>query len=47
MFHAYQAEVFPTSIRARAAGLAYSMRPLIATFSGFICPSREASAASM
>ncbi|QWG13320.1 MFS transporter [Bradyrhizobium sediminis] len=35
-YHAYQAEVFPTSIRARAAGLVYSMSRVSATFSGFI-----------
>ncbi|MGO4712869.1 MFS transporter [Bradyrhizobium sp. 2TAF24] len=35
-YHAYQTEVFPTRIRARAAGLVYSMSRLSATFSGFI-----------
>jgi putative MFS transporter len=35
-YHAYQTEVFPTSIRARASGLVYSMSRLSATFSGFI-----------
>ncbi|MFZ2157551.1 MAG: MFS transporter, partial [Bradyrhizobium sp.] len=35
-YHAYQTEVFPTSIRARAAGLVYSMSRVSATFSGFI-----------
>jgi MFS transporter, putative metabolite:H+ symporter len=35
-YHAYQTEVFPTSIRARAAGLVYSMSRVAATFSGFI-----------
>ncbi|MBR0799869.1 MFS transporter [Bradyrhizobium jicamae] len=35
-YHAYQTEVFPTAIRARAAGLVYSMSRLSATFSGFI-----------
>jgi MFS transporter, putative metabolite:H+ symporter len=35
-YHAYQSEVFPTSIRARASGLVYSMSRLAATFSGFI-----------
>ena len=35
-YHAYQTEVFPTEIRARAAGLVYSMSRLSATFSGFI-----------
>jgi len=35
-YHAYQTEVFPTSIRARASGLVYSMSRLSAMFSGFI-----------
>lgn len=35
-YHAYQTEVFPTAIRARAAGLVYSMSRISATFSGFI-----------
>jgi putative MFS transporter len=35
-YHAYQTEIFPTSIRARAAGLVYSMSRVSATFSGFI-----------
>jgi putative MFS transporter len=35
-YHAYQTEVFPTSIRARATGLVYSMSRISATFSGFI-----------
>jgi putative MFS transporter len=35
-YHAYQTEVFPTAVRARAAGLVYSMSRLAATFSGFI-----------
>jgi putative MFS transporter len=35
-YHAYQTEVFPTQIRARASGLVYSMSRLSATFSGFI-----------
>jgi putative MFS transporter len=35
-YHAYQTEVFPTSIRARAAGVAYSMSRVSAAFSGFI-----------
>ena len=35
-YHAYQTEVFPTSVRARAAGLVYSMSRVSATFSGFI-----------
>lgn len=35
-YHAYQTEVFPTSIRARSSGLVYSMSRLSAAFSGFI-----------
>jgi putative MFS transporter len=35
-YHAYQTEVFPTQIRARASGLVYSMSRMSATFSGFI-----------
>jgi MFS transporter, putative metabolite:H+ symporter len=35
-YHAYQTEVFPTSIRARASGMAYSMSRVSAAFSGFI-----------
>jgi len=35
-YHAYQTEVFPTSIRARASGMVYSMSRVSATFSGFI-----------
>ena len=35
-YHAYQTEVFPTRIRARASGLVYSMSRVAATFSGFI-----------
>jgi putative MFS transporter len=35
-YHAYQTEVFPTAVRARAAGLVYSMSRVAATFSGFI-----------
>jgi putative MFS transporter len=35
-YHAYQTEVFPTGIRARASGLVYSMSRVSATFSGFI-----------
>jgi putative MFS transporter len=35
-YHAYQTEVFPTSIRAGASGLVYSMSRISATFSGFI-----------
>jgi putative MFS transporter len=35
-YHAYQTEVFPTAIRARASGLVYSMSRISATFSGFI-----------
>lgn len=35
-YHAYQTEVFPTAIRARASGLVYSMSRISAMFSGFI-----------
>src|ERR1700694_3640190 len=35
-YHAYQTEVFPTSIRARASGLVSSMSRVSAMFSGFI-----------
>jgi putative MFS transporter len=35
-YHAYQTEVFPTSIRARASGLVYSMSRVSAMLSGFI-----------
>jgi MFS transporter, putative metabolite:H+ symporter len=35
-YHAYQTEVFPTVVRARAAGLVYSMSRISATFSGFM-----------
>src|ERR1019366_4082623 len=35
-YHAYQTEIFPTPIRARAAGLVYSMSRVSAMFSGFI-----------
>ena len=35
-YHAYQTEIFPTSIRARASGLVYSMSRVSAMFSGFI-----------
>lgn len=35
-YHAYQTEVFPTPIRARASGLVYSMSRVSAMFSGFI-----------
>jgi putative MFS transporter len=35
-YHAYQTEVFPTAIRARASGMVYSMSRLSAMFSGFI-----------
>jgi putative MFS transporter len=35
-YHAYQSEVFPTVVRARAAGLVYSMSRISAMFSGFI-----------
>jgi putative MFS transporter len=35
-FHAYQQELFPTGIRARAAGFVYSWSRLSAIFSAFI-----------
>jgi MFS transporter, putative metabolite:H+ symporter len=35
-YHAYQTEIFPTAIRARASGLVYSMSRVSAMFSGFI-----------
>jgi putative MFS transporter len=35
-YHAYQTEVFPTAVRARASGLVYSMSRLSAMFSGFV-----------
>ena len=35
-YHAYQTEVFPTALRARASGLVYSMSRISAMFSGFI-----------
>ncbi|MCK1678214.1 MFS transporter [Bradyrhizobium sp. 147] len=35
-FHTYQNEVFPTRIRARAAGTVYSVSRLTAMFSGFL-----------
>src|SRR5207245_7494113 len=35
-YHAYQTEVFPTAIRARASGLVYSMSRMSPTFPGFI-----------
>jgi MFS transporter, putative metabolite:H+ symporter len=35
-YHAYQTEVFPTAVRAQAAGLVYSMSRISAAFSGFI-----------
>ncbi len=35
-YHAFQTEVFPTAVRARASGLVYSMSRLSAMFSGFI-----------
>jgi putative MFS transporter len=38
-YHAYQTEVFPTAVRARASGLVYSMSRLSAMFSGFIVAS--------
>jgi putative MFS transporter len=38
-FHAYQAELFPTSIRARAVGFVYSWSRFSAIFSAFIISS--------
>ncbi|MCX4161705.1 MULTISPECIES: MFS transporter [Paraburkholderia] len=35
-YHAYQTELFPTRIRARAVGFVYSMSRLSAMFSGFM-----------
>ena len=35
-FHAYQAELFPTSIRARAVGFVYSWSRFSAIFTSFI-----------
>ena len=35
-YHSYQSEVFPTSMRSRAAGLVYSASRIGAMFSGFI-----------
>jgi putative MFS transporter len=35
-FHAYQGEIFPTQIRARAVGLVYSFSRLSAVFSGYL-----------
>jgi putative MFS transporter len=35
-YHAYQTEVFPTAVRARASGLVYSMSRVSAMLSGFI-----------
>lgn len=35
-YHAYQTEVFPTAVRARASGIVYSMSRVSAMFSGFI-----------
>jgi MFS transporter, putative metabolite:H+ symporter len=35
-YHAYQTEVFPTAVRARASGIVYSMSRISAMFSGFI-----------
>jgi putative MFS transporter len=34
-YHAYQAELYPTRIRARAVGFVYSLSRLSAMFSGF------------
>jgi putative MFS transporter len=35
-YHAYQAELFPTSIRARAVGFVYSCGRFVAIFNGFM-----------
>jgi putative MFS transporter len=35
-YHAYQSELFPTRVRARAVGLVYSMSRISAMFSGFM-----------
>jgi putative MFS transporter len=35
-YHAYQAELFPTRIRARAVGVVYSLSRISAMFSGFM-----------
>jgi MFS transporter, putative metabolite:H+ symporter len=35
-FHAYQTELFPTSIRARAVGFVYSWSRLSAIFTSFL-----------
>lgn len=35
-YHAYQSELFPTRIRARAVGLVYSLSRISAMFSGFM-----------
>jgi len=35
-FHAYQSELYPTRIRARAVGLVYSFSRISAVVSGFI-----------
>ena len=35
-FHAYQAELFPTGIRARAVGFVYSWSRFSAIFTGFV-----------
>jgi putative MFS transporter len=35
-FHAYQAEIFPTRIRARAVGFVYSWSRFSAIFTGFM-----------
>lgn len=35
-YHAYQTEVFPTAVRARASGIVYSLSRVSAMFSGFI-----------
>ena len=35
-YHAYQTELFPTSVRSRASGLVYSFSRIGASMSGFI-----------
>jgi putative MFS transporter len=35
-FHAYQQELFPTGIRARAVGFVYSWSRFSAIFTGFV-----------
>ena len=36
VYHAYQVELFPTTIRARAGGISYSSSRIAALFSGFL-----------